>query len=71
MIVGLRGAVEYKEPTFVHVEVGGVVYEVFISLKTFSALPKGEVKLFTSHIIREDAQLLFGFLESSEKALFT
>jgi Holliday junction DNA helicase RuvA len=71
VIVGLRGIVEYREPAFVHVEVGGVVYEVFISLKTFSALPRSEVKLFISHIIREDAQLLFGFLESSEKALFT
>ncbi len=70
MIVGLKGTIEYKEPAFVHVEVSGVLYEVFISLRTFSALPSGEVKLFISHIIREDAQLLFGFLDKSEKALF-
>ena len=70
MIVGLSGNVEYKEPTFVHIEVSGVVYEVFISLQSFSALGSGKVKLFTSHIIREDAQLLFGFLELSEKKLF-
>ncbi|MCX6051878.1 MAG: Holliday junction branch migration protein RuvA [Campylobacterales bacterium] len=70
MIVGLRGVVAYKEPAFVHVEVSGVVYEVFISLQTFSALPHAEVKLFTSQIIREDAHLLFGFLEMSEKKLF-
>lgn len=70
MIVGLKGTVEYKEPAFVHVEVSGVVYEVFISLQTFSALGKSDVKLFTSHIIREDAQLLFGFLDISEKKLF-
>lgn len=70
MIVGLSGSVEKKEPSFVHVEVGGVTYEVFISLQTFSVIPKDNVKLFISHVIREDAQLLYGFLESSEKNLF-
>ena len=70
MIVGLNGSVEYKEPAFVHIEVSGVVYEVFISLQSFSALGNGEVKLFTSHIIREDAQLLYGFIDISEKKLF-
>lgn len=70
MIVGLKGTVEYKEPTFVHVEVNGVVYEVFISLHTFSAVGSSEVKLFTTQIIREDAQLLFGFLDMAEKKMF-
>ena len=70
MIVGLNGHVKYKEPTFVHLDVNGVVYEVFISLETFSALAKDEVSLFTTQIIREDAQLLFGFLEMSEKKMF-
>ena len=70
MIVGLNGVVFYKEPSFLHVEVSGVIYEVFISLQTFSALPKSEVKLFTKHIIREDAQLLYGFLDISEKKMF-
>lgn len=70
MIVGIRGALLYKEPSFVHVDVSGVVYEVFISLHTFSALRDGEIKLFASHIIREDAQLLYGFLDIAEKKLF-
>ncbi len=70
MIVGLYGKIEYKEPSFVHVEVSGVVYEVFISLQTFSALGKDSVKLFTVQVIREDAQLLFGFLDIAEKKLF-
>ena len=70
MIVGLKGTIEYKEPAFVHVEVNGVIYEVFISLQSFSALGNDEVRLFTSHIIREDAQLLYGFLDISEKKLF-
>ena len=71
MIVGLHGKVEYKEPTYIHVNVGGVVYEVFISLHTFSALPKEDVSLFTTQIIREDAQLLFGFIDMSEKKMFS
>ncbi|MDQ7044933.1 MAG: Holliday junction branch migration protein RuvA [Sulfurimonas sp.] len=70
MIVGLTGKVKYKEPSFVHIDVVGVVYEVFISLQTFSALGSDEVSLFTTQIIREDAQLLFGFLEMSEKKMF-
>ncbi len=70
MIVGLHGKVVYKEPTFVHVDVQGIVYEVFISLHTFSALGSAEVSLYTTQIIREDAQLLFGFLEMQEKTLF-
>ena len=71
MIVGLSGKIVYKEPSFVHVDVNGIVYEVFISLQTFSALPKDEVSLYATHIIREDAQLLFGFLEMSEKKMFS
>ena len=70
MIVGIKGNIEYKEPSFVHVEVSGVVYEIFISLQTFSALPKEEVKLFTTQIFREDAQLLFGFMDMAEKKMF-
>ncbi|MFT7860185.1 MAG: Holliday junction branch migration protein RuvA [Sulfurimonas sp.] len=70
MIVGLRGDVVYKEPSFVHIDVNGIVYEVFISLQTFSALGKEKISLFTSQIFREDAQLLFGFLEATEKKMF-
>ena len=70
MIVGLKGKIINKEPSFAHIEVNGIVYEVFISLQTFSALTKNEVYLFTSHIIREDAQLLYGFLDINEKKLF-
>ena len=70
MIVGLEGDIEYKETGFVHINVSGIIYEVFISLQTYSALPKQKIKLFTTQIIREDASLLFGFLEMSEKKMF-
>ena len=70
MIVGIEGTIEHKEPTTVHVNVNGLIYEVFISLQTYGAISEKRVKLLTSHIIREDAQLLYGFYEAGEKALF-
>ena len=70
MIVGIDGSIEFKEPAKVHLNVHGLIYEVFISLQTYGAINSERVKLFTSHIIREDAHLLYGFLESAEKVLF-
>ena len=70
MIVGLEGIVKHKEPSFVHVDVNGIVYEVFISLQSFSAIGNDKVTLFTTQIIREDAQLLFGFVDMAEKKMF-
>jgi len=70
MIVGIKGNIIYKEPSFVHIDVQGIVYEVFISLQTFSALGKEAVSLFTTQVLREDASLLFGFMQMSEKKLF-
>lgn len=70
MIVGIEGSLAHKEPSVVHVNVSGVLYEVFISLQTYGALKAERVMLHTSHIIREDAQLLYGFYDKSEKVLF-
>jgi len=70
MIVGIEGNVAYKEPTVVHLNVAGLIYEVYISLQTYGAIRDARVKLHTSHIIREDAQLLFGFFDKDEKVLF-
>nr|AOR51277.1 Holliday junction DNA helicase ruva [uncultured bacterium pBF1] len=70
MIVGLIGSIETKEPTKLHLEVNGVIYEVFISLHTYSSLNSEKVKIHVSHIIREDAQQLYGFAHKSEKTLF-
>jgi len=71
MIVGVKGDIVNKEPSFVHIDVQGIVYEVFISLQTFSSLGKKEVSLYISQIIREDASLLFGFMDINEKKMFT
>ncbi len=70
MIVGLIGNIDHKEPNKLHLEVHGVIYEVFISLHTFSTLTAPQVTLHISHIIREDAQQLYGFSQKSEKTLF-
>lgn len=72
MIAYLDGTLAYKEPTYAIIDVKGVGYAVHISLATYSTLPGGgdKVKLFTHHIFREDAQLLYGFASGDEKNLF-
>jgi len=72
MIAYLDGVLAYKEPTYVIIDVHGVGYAVHISLQTYSTLPGGgdRVKLFTHHLFREDAQILYGFAIADEKALF-
>ena len=70
MIVGIEGTVERKDPTFIHLNVHGLIYEVFISINTSNAINEKSVKLYTTQIIREDAQLLYGFAKRSEKKMF-
>lgn len=70
MIVGIEGTVERKEPTFVHLNVNGLIYEVMVSLHTSNAITDKKVKLFVTQVIREDANLLFGFMESNEQKMF-
>ena len=54
------------------IDVGGVGYEVDVSMQTFYTLPPlGEpVQLFTQLVVREDAHLLFGFGSAQERATF-
>jgi holliday junction DNA helicase RuvA len=70
MIVGIEGKVEKKEPTSLHINVNGLIYEVHVSLNCSSKVIENNVKLYTTHIIREDSQTLYGFLDSNEKKLF-
>ncbi len=70
MIVGLIGKVEKKEPTFLHLNVNGLIYEVFISVNCSNAIERKEIKLHISHIIREDSETLYGFLDINEKNMF-
>jgi len=70
MIIGLEGKLEKKEPTLLYVNVSGIVYEVHVSLNCSSKIEKDSVKLNITHIIREDSQALYGFLDLNEKKLF-
>jgi len=70
MIVGIEGSVEKREPTFIHLNVNGLIYEVNISLNTSNSIGEGRVKLLVTQIIREDANLMFGFIEANEKKMF-
>ena len=72
MIDYIRGSLSEKEITQVAVEAQGVGYEIIIPLSTYERLPApgSEVKLFTHHYIREDAQKLFGFITKAERELF-
>ncbi len=71
MIAFLEGNLALVEPTHAYINVGGVGYEVKISLNTFSAIKeKPSVKIFTYLYVKEDAQILFGFSELSEKKRF-
>ena len=68
----LKGTLASKTPTQIAVDVGGVGYELFIPLSTYSALPaEGQgVRILTHVHIREDAHLIFGFATEEEKSLF-
>jgi Holliday junction DNA helicase RuvA len=72
MIGSLRGILIEKEIAGAVVEVNGVGYEINIPFSTYERLPAlgEEVKLFTHHHVREDAQKLYGFLTKAERELF-
>ena len=71
MIAYVKGAITYKSPTLLHVDVGGLGYEVLISLHTYAQIEKLEtVKLLTHFHVKEDAQTLYGFAGAAEKKLF-
>lgn len=72
MIGRLTGVLLEKNPPSLLVDVQGVGYEVDVPMSTFYALPaQGEsVALFTHLVVREDAQLLYGFGSRTERVLF-
>ena len=71
MIAQLNGRLIEKNPTDLIIDCNGVGYEVRISLNTFSALGSSEhVIIYTQMIVREDAQLLYGFADKTEREMF-
>ena len=62
----------HKHPPDILVEVGGVGYELQVPMTTLFQLPEvgAEVSLVTHFVVREDAQLLYGFFDDNDRSLF-
>lgn len=72
MIGRLQGILIAKNPPEILIDVNGVGYEVQMPMTSFYQLPSaGEsVTIVTHFVVREDAQLLYGFIDINERALF-
>lgn len=72
MISFLKGTIAEKKPPLLVVDVNGMGYEVTASMNTFYDLAEvGEsVFIYTHLIVREDAQILYGFHSQQERKLF-
>ncbi|MCK6261943.1 Holliday junction branch migration protein RuvA [Vibrio sp. ZSDE26] len=72
MIGRLRGLLIEKQPPELLIEVNGIGYEVQMPMSCFYELPElgQEAVIYTHFVVREDAQLLYGFNTVKERALF-
>lgn len=72
MIGRIRGTLLEKNPPQILVDVHGVGYEIDVPMSTFYNLPDvgQQVTLLTHFVVREDAQLLYGFGTAKERAAF-
>lgn len=72
MIGQIRGKIIEKNPPEILVEVNGICYEVQVPMSTLYQLPDlgQEVRLHTHFVVREDAQLLYGFFAIKDKSMF-
>jgi Holliday junction DNA helicase RuvA len=72
MITFLDGKLINALPTQAIVDVGGVGYEVFIPLSSYDKLPAAGqgIRILTHLHVREDAQILYGFMTAAERDLF-
>ncbi|MBN1116325.1 MAG: Holliday junction branch migration protein RuvA [Bacteroidales bacterium] len=67
----IKGKITELTPAFAIIETSGIGYYINITLNTFSELQgKEECKLFLHQSIREDAHVLFGFIQNSEREMF-
>lgn len=72
MIAIINGQLIEKAPPLIVVDCHGVGYEIEVPMSTFYALPElgHTIKLLTHFVVREDAQLLYGFGTQQEKQAF-
>ena len=67
----ITGDIVEKTPTYIILETGNVGYFINISLFTYSLLPDQKpCQLFIHQIVREDAHILFGFINKEEREVF-
>jgi Holliday junction DNA helicase RuvA len=71
MYAYLEGKIVEATPTYAILDIGGIGFDINISVYTYSHLETGnQVKLYTHLVVREDAQILFGFSTEQERQLF-
>jgi Holliday junction DNA helicase RuvA len=72
MIGHLSGLLSEKNPPQIVIDVNGVSYEIEVSMNTIYRLPEvgQKVSVYTHFVVREDAQLLYGFYGKPERTLF-
>ena len=72
MIGQIRGILVAKKPPEIHLEVVAITYEVQVPMSTLYQLPEigQKLVLHTHFVVREDAQLLYGFYDAKDKAMF-
>ena len=72
MIGKIRGVLVDKKPPEIQIDVAGICYEVQVPMSTLYQLPElgKELTLHTHFVVREDAQLLYGFFEEQDKSMF-
>jgi Holliday junction DNA helicase RuvA len=68
----IRGVLVDKKPPEIQIDVAGICYEVQVPMSTLYQLPElgNELTLHTHFVVREDAQLLYGFFEEKDKSMF-
>lgn len=67
----IKGKVSELTPTFAIIDTGDIGYFIHISLNTYSKLTKdSDIQLYIHQVIREDANLLFGFINHHEREIF-
>jgi Holliday junction DNA helicase RuvA len=71
MFAYLEGVLTHKSPSLLHMDIGGVGYELNITLQTYAKIQHLErCRLFVHLQIREDAWVLYGFADESERSTF-
>lgn len=72
MISFIKGKIIERKPTEIVLEANSVGFSVFISLKTYEMLPEigSDTLIYTVLIHREDAMVLYGFINEEERELF-